>query len=197
MRLRALFALLLVLTFSALAAENSIKGANGITLPPPPPTATKAVTENIHGTNLTDPYRWLEDRQSPETSAWIDAQMKYAEQYLSQVKIRPAMAKSSTSSCVSRPIASPSKVSGNFFFMKRLADENQHSIYVRRGLHAQDERLVDATKLSADQNTSVEIDDVSSDGNLLVYGMRSGGADEAAIRILDVASGHDLADSLP
>jgi prolyl oligopeptidase len=196
MTLRTLPALLL-LTLHALATDNSIKGANGITLPPSPSTATKLVTENLHGTTLIDSYRWLEDRQSPETSAWIDAQMKYAEQYLSQVKIRPAMAEELGRFIRVETYTVPIESHGNFFFMKRLADENQQSIYIRRGLHAQDERLVDATKLSADQNTSLEIDDVARDGNLLVYGVRSGGADEAAIRLLDVASGHDLADSLP
>jgi prolyl oligopeptidase len=187
----------LLLALSALAAENSIKGANGITLPTPPPTVAKPVTENLHGTTLTDPYRWLEDRQSPETSAWIDAQMKYSEQYLSQVKIRPAMAEELGKFIRVETYNVPMESHGNFFFMKRLADENQQSIYIRRGLHAQDERLVDPTKLSADQNTSLEIDDISRDGSLLVYGVRSGGADEAAIRILDVAQRQDLSDSLP
>lgn len=73
---------------------------------------------------------------------------------------------------------------------------------MRRGLHGQDERLIDATKLSADQNTSVQINDISKDGTLLVYGIRSGGADEQSVHILeinknDVAKSRDLPDSLP
>jgi len=56
---------------------------------------------------------------------------------------------------------------------------------------------VDATMLSADQNTSVQINDVSKDGTLLVYGTRSGGADEEAVHVLDVARKQDLPDSLP
>src|SRR5208283_1582448 len=62
---------------------GEVKGGNGIILPPPPPTEARPVTENIHGTTLTDPYRWLEDAKSPETRAWISQQMKYTEQYLS------------------------------------------------------------------------------------------------------------------
>jgi prolyl oligopeptidase len=69
-------------------------------------------------------------------------------------------------------------------------------------LRGQDERLVDATKLSNDQNTSVQINDISKDGTLLVYGIRSGGADEESVHILeinknDVARNHELPDSLP
>ncbi len=64
-------------------------------------------------------------------------------------------------------------------------------------MHGPDERLVDATKLSADQNTSVSIADVSKDGSLLVYVVREGGADEGSVHILDVAKRQPLSDVLP
>src|SRR5271168_1223790 len=91
----SLLLFLLLVFVSAFAADkpSEIKGGNGIILPPPPPTEAKPVTETIQGTTLTDPYRWLEDAKSPETRAWIGEQMKYTEQYLSQVKIRPEIVK--------------------------------------------------------------------------------------------------------
>ncbi len=78
------------------AKPTTVEGGNGVTLPPPPPTEVKPVTETIHGVTVTDPYRWLEDGQSPPTRAWIAAQMKYTEDYLSQVKIRPEIVKQLT-----------------------------------------------------------------------------------------------------
>jgi prolyl oligopeptidase len=198
---------LLSILFSALftfAADKpaDVKGGSGLTLPPPPATEAKPVTEDIHGTTLTDPYRWLEDMKSPETRAWIGEQMKYTEQYLSQVKIRPQIVSELTKLERVENYSIPIERGGNYFFKKRLADENQGSIYIRQGLHGQDARLIDATKLSADQNTSVQINDVSKDGALLVYGIRSGGADEESVRILavnksDPAKSQDLPDSLP
>src|SRR5215472_2989472 len=81
---------LFALSLFTLAGEtHEVTGGNGITLPPPPATAVIPVAEDVHGTTLTDPYRWLEDGKSPETRAWIDAQMSYTQGYLSQVKIRP------------------------------------------------------------------------------------------------------------
>ena len=190
---------LLLLALFAFADDKpaEVKGGNGIILPPPPPTEAKPVTENIHGTTLTDPYRWLEDAKSPATRAWIDEQMKYTEQYLSQVKIRPEIVKELTNLERVESYSIPIERGESYFFKKRLADENQGSIYVRRGLHGQDDRLVDATKLSADQNTSVQINDISKDGTLLVYGIRSGGADEESVHMLDVAKKEELPDSLP
>ncbi|MGA7294871.1 MAG: prolyl oligopeptidase family serine peptidase [Terriglobales bacterium] len=196
--------LLFFLALSAFAADkpSEIKGGNGIVLAPPPPTEVKPVTETIHGVTLTDPYRWLEDGKSPATRAWIDAQMNYTEQYLSQVKIRPQIVKELTALERVESYSIPIERGGNYFFKKRLPDENQGSLYMRRGLHGQDERLVDATKLSADQNTSVQINDISKDGTILVYGVRSGGADEESAHILqidksDSAKNRELPDSLP
>ena len=194
-RLLAIF----LLTVAALAADkpSEIKGGNGIVLPSPPATVARPVTEDIHGTTLTDPYRWLEDGKSPATRAWIGEQMKYTDRYLSRVKIRPEIISELTQLERVESYSIPIERGGNYFFKKREAEENQGSIYVRRGLHGQDERLVDATKLSADQNTSVQIDDIAKDGTLLVYGTRSGGADEQAVHIYDVAKKQDLQDSLP
>jgi prolyl oligopeptidase len=193
--------LLAVCLLAAIAFANDkpseVKGGNGIILPPPPATEAKPVTEDIHGTTVTDPYRWLEDAHSPATRAWIDEQMKYTDQYLSQVKIRPEIESDLAKLERVETYTIPIERGGKYFFRKRLAEENQASIYVRRGLHAPDERLIDANKLSADQNTSVQINDISDDGAILVYGIRSGGADEESIRILDVAKNTELSDSLP
>ena len=190
----------------ALASDNStaasakpatIEGGNGVTLPPPPPTEVKPVTEDIHGTTITDPYRWLEDAQSAATREWIAAQMKYTEDYLAQVKIRPEIVKQLNQLMRVETYSIPQEAEGRYFFTKRLPEENQSSIYVRKGLTGTDERLIDATKLSTDQNTNVSIADVSKDGSLLLYEVREGGADEGSIHILDVNSGKEYPDVLP
>jgi prolyl oligopeptidase len=199
----AAFSLMFFLTALTFAGDTGeVKGGNGITLPPPPPTESKPVTEDIHGTTLTDPYRWLEDGKSPETRAWIEKQMQYTDTYLSQVKIRPQIVSELSRLERVESYSIPIERGGVYFFKKRLADENQGSIYMRRSLHGPDELLVDANKLSADQNTSVQIDDISKDGSLLIYGIRAGGADEQSVHILeidkhDASKTHELADSLP
>lgn len=176
---------------------KTIEGRNGISLPEPPPTATDTVVDSLHGVEIADPYRWLEDAKSQQTRAWIDSQMKYTEDYLSQIKNRPQIVDGLTKLQRVDVYGVPVEYGGRIFFEKRLADENQSSIYMREGWTGADIRLVDATKLSADQNTSVTIDDISSDGKMLVYGVRQGGADEESVHILNVDTRQDLADSLP
>jgi len=197
--MKSLLLLLVLSSLPALAATNPgiVEGGNGITLPPPPATEIKPVTDTLHGVTLTDNYRWLEDAKAPETRAWIDTQMKYTESYLSQVKIRPEIATELSKLLKVQEFSVPTERGGKYFFTKRLPQENQASIYLRNGLHGQDEILIDANKLSADQNTSVTIDDIAQDGSLLVYGVRAGGADEESVHLLDIATRKDLADSLP
>ena len=189
----------LSLALPAMAADKptQIHGGNGITLPPPPPTEAKPVTDAVAGQSISDPYRWLEDGKSPETRAWIHSQMQYTEDYLSKVKGRPEIVKRLTELERVEDFGYPEERQGNYFFTKRLPDENQASIYSRKGLHGTDERLIDATKLSADQNTSVHIEDISEDGTLLVYGIQEGGADERSIHLLDLNSRKELPDTLP
>lgn len=180
-----------------MASETGIRGGNGVTLPAPPATEAKPVTDNVNGTSITDPYRWLEDGKSPETRAWIASQMKYTDEYLAQVKIRPEIAKRVKELVRVESFSIPVERQGTYFFNKRLPDENQASIYVRKGLHGSEERLVDATKLSADQNSSVHIADISKTGDLLAYAVREGGADEQIVRLLDVNKKQELPDVLP
>jgi len=190
--------LLCIASFSLAADKTTtVRGGNGVTLPPPPPTKVEPVAETVQGVALTDPYRWLEDTKSPATRAWIASQMQHTEEYLSQVKIRPELVKRLAELMRVESYGIPVERSDKYFFKKRLPEENQGSIYIRTGLTSSDERVIDASKLSADQNTSVSIADVSKDGNLLVYDVREGGADEQSVHLLDVKSRRDLSDVLP
>jgi prolyl oligopeptidase len=194
-----------------------IHGGGGITLPPPPPTPIIPIVDQYRTRTVTacnqppcpeeqsvsqkitvvDNYRWLENGQDPRVRQWIGAQMAYTQLYLSQVKNRSQIAQALTTLMKVDTETVPLVENGVYFFKKRLADQNQGSIYMRRGLEGLDELLVDASKLSADQNTSATIWDASKDAKLLVYGVREGGADEETIHLRDTKTRQDLPDVLP
>jgi prolyl oligopeptidase len=189
--------LLCAANISFAADDSAVRGGNGVVLPPPPPTKVEPVTETLHGVTVADPYRWLEDTKSTATRAWLAEQMKYTEEYLAQVKVRPEIVKRLTELVRVESYSTPIERGDKYFFKKRLPEENQGSIYLREGLKGSDAKLVDAGKLSADQNTSVNIADVSKDGDLLVYDIREGGADEQSIHLLNVNARTELGDVLP
>jgi prolyl oligopeptidase len=94
-------------------------------------------------------------------------------------------------------ISAPFARGRRYFLTKRRADQNQPVIYVRTGLNGKDEVLLDPNTMSADQTTSVQIQDISQDGKLLVYGLRQGGEDEVAVSLLDVDTRKEMPDHLP
>jgi prolyl oligopeptidase len=179
------------------AQANPIHGENGINLPAPPVAKIDTVTDDYAGTKIEDPYRWLEDAHSPETRAWITEENAYTQQYLSQLTTLPKISSELTALMRVDQYSMPTLRAGKYFFTKRLADQNQGSIYIRTGWRGKDELLIDASKLSVDQNTSVNMVDISDDGNLVVYEIRVGGADEGSVHVRSVKNGSNLADVLP
>lgn len=182
---------------STAGLAQGIHGRDGITLPPPPTVQTQPVTDNYFGTKLTDNYRWLEDAKSPETRAFIVDENTYTARYFRQAHIRSQILNDLDGlEHVSR-WSLPIERNGDLFFLKRIAGEDQSSIYVRHGWTGKDERLVDPAQLSRDPNTSVTLSAVSRDASLIVYGVRTGGADETVLHLFNVKTGKTLEDELP
>jgi prolyl oligopeptidase len=129
---------------------QAIHGREGITLPPPPAVEAIPVADDYFGTKIPDSYRWLEDAKSPETRAFIDAQNAYTARYLKQARIRPQVVDDLDALETSRSEGAPIERANSYFFRKRLAGEQQASIYVRHGWTGKDERLIDPAKLSRD-----------------------------------------------
>jgi len=163
----------------------------------PPKTTTGDVKELIHGVEIADPYRWLEDQQSPETRAWIDAQNKYTQAYLDSWPGRAALKRRLTELMKVETINAPLERNGKCFFKRRTADQEQGVLYMRMGPEGKDEVLVDPNPLSPDKNISVDLQDISNDGTLVAYSLRHGGEDETTVHLLDVSSRTELPDQLP
>jgi len=176
----------------------AIHGDDGVVLGPPPAVEVKPVTEDVGGHEITDNYRWLEDQKAPDTRAYIKTEQEYTDTYFAQIKpLRERLVKRLTEMQRVDSISEPREEHGRLFYTKRLAAENQASIYFRDGLEGAEVKLVDAATLSADGNASVSIADISSEGKLLVYGERHGGADEETIHLLNVNTKEKLSDELP
>ncbi len=176
---------------------QTIHGRDGIVLPAPPAVNAVPETDNYFGTRIVDNYRWLEDSKNAETRAFIDAENAYTNRYLKQARIRPQVVDDLGDLENVSAANSPLQRGDSYFFRKRLAGEQQFSIYVRRGWTGKDTRLVDPAVLSKDPNVSIHTEDVSRDGKLLAYSVQTGGADETSIHVLNVATGKALEDELP
>lgn len=163
---------------------------------PPPPTAVRPVVETPHGVRVSDPFRWLEDSDSADTRAWIEAQNRYAEATLAALPGRSRLRREVEQFLRLDTFGLPRVAGGRAFFSRRRADEELYVVYERNGA-GEDRVLLDPHPWSEDHSRGVSLLDVSADGELVVYGVRQGGEDEVEVRLLDVASGRDLPDRLP
>ncbi|HWZ97834.1 MAG TPA: prolyl oligopeptidase family serine peptidase [Candidatus Dormibacteraeota bacterium] len=163
----------------------------------PPATAVKNVHDAYASADIVDPYRWLEDQNSPETRAWIDQEQKCTDAALSPLPGRAAIAKRMSELLHTDTLGTPTERGGYYFFTKRLANEDLSKIYVRRGANAPDEVLIDPLPWSKDHSASATIEGISKDGKLLFYGRREGGQDEVTVHILNLDTKTDLPEVLP
>jgi prolyl oligopeptidase len=164
---------------------------------PPPATRQDSVKEVIHGVEIIDPYRWLEDQESSETRQWIDAQNRYAHRLLDSLPSRERLEKRLTSLVQINRLRSPVERNGRYFIFKKRATDDLWTLFIRKGLHGEDQILIDPHALSSDHTTDISLEDVSRDGTLMVYGVRRGGEDETELRVMDVDSRKDYPDTLP
>ena len=164
---------------------------------PPPATKVIPVKEIIHGVEIVDPYRWLEDQYSSETRKWIETQNEYTDSILKLLPGRDELRELVSKLLKIDTISIPVERGGRYFFYKRGADQELSIIYMRKGLRGEDEVLIDPHPWSKDKTVSANIQDISMDGTLLAYGVRRGGEDEVEIKLLNVDKRENLPDILP
>lgn len=165
--------------------------------PEPPATRQDNVKDVIHGVEIVDPYRWLEDQDSKETRDWVAAQNAYTHSLLDKLPQRPAISKRLVEMLKHDAVSAPLEENGYYFFTKKGADQDLPSIYRRKGPAGADELLIDPLPMSTDHTTSVGIDDVTSDASLMIYSVRHGGEDEIELHIMDMNAHHDLPEVFP
>lgn len=163
----------------------------------PPATRQDNVRDTLHGVEIVDPYRWLEDQNSPETRKWINAQNDYTHFLLDSLPFRQNIQERLTELMRIDRLAAPTERNNSYFLWRKRAEDDLWILYLRQGLKGKDQVLIDPHMLSPDHTTDISLMDVSWDGKLLIYGVRQGGEDETDLRVMDVETRKDLPDRLP
>jgi len=164
----------------------------------PPPTDADPITETVHGVEITDSYRWLEDQNSMQTRAWLEDQAAYTQAYLAKIPGREHVrARVEELLALKEATSEPRNVGERYFFLKHLGDREQPVIAMKEGLSAPETILVDPRARATGTSTAVAIAAISEDGRFLAYFVRQGGTDHSVVEILDVERNVVLPDRLP
>jgi prolyl oligopeptidase len=160
-----------------------------------PRTAIEPVTEFLHGAKIVDPYRWLEDQDSPRTRDWIREQTAHTRAYFDRIPVRGEIRRRVEELLAVGTVSEVWKVGNRHFFLKRGQYQEQPVIAMREGDSDLEIVLLDLAQEGP--NCAVDIVAVSSNGNFIAFIQRNSGEDCGSIHILDVDARRVLPDSLP
>jgi len=169
--------------------------ARGDTLSYPDSKPGKTV-DTLHDIKVPDPYRWLEDLNSDQTSTWVKAQNSLTDSYLDAIPGRQALENHLTKLWNVERLGVPSFEGGSYFFSKNNGLQNQSVLYSSKSLDLEPTVLLDPNKLSKDGTVALNSYEVSPDGKYLAYSTSASGSDWVEWKVREIPSRKDLSDHL-
>lgn len=159
-----------------------------------PKAHTGPQTDTYFGTKVADPFRWLEDLDSPETRAWIDAENKVTADYLAPLTTRPAIQKRLEQIVNFERYGSPEKHGSRYFYGHNTGLQNQTPVYWAEGLTGEPHILIDPNTLAKDGTIALNSLSITDDGTLAATALAEAGSDWQKIHVREVATGRELPD---
>ncbi len=152
--------------------------------------------EEIHGVQIPDPYRWMEDLDSDEIRQWIEAQNKITFDFLDRSPLRKKIQSRMTELWNYEKYSPPYKRGGRYFFTYNDGLQNQDVLYLMTDLDAEPQVLLDPNKLSEDGTVALSGAASSCDGRYLAYGISDAGSDWQTWQVRGIDDGLDLPDRI-
>ena len=161
-----------------------------------PRTHRVGQVDDYHGTRVADPFRWLENPDSPESRRWIEAQNVVTSNYLAKIPSRAALKERLTKLWNYERFGLPYKEGQRYFYSRNDGLQNQAVLYSLPDLDAPPQVLLDPNTLSKDGTVALKNYVISHDGTLMAYGLSTAGSDWEEWRLRDVATAKDRPDVL-
>ncbi|MFW6316086.1 MAG: prolyl oligopeptidase family serine peptidase [Cyanobacteriota bacterium] len=161
-----------------------------------PKTETVEQVDNYHGVEVNDPYRWLEDPDSPETKAWVEAQNEVTFNFLEEIPERKAIKKRLTQLWDYEKYGIPLKKGNRYFYFKNDGLQNQSVLYTLNHLEDEPRVLLDPNQFSEDGTIALSGVSISDNGQFVAYGISKSGSDWQEWKVRNVETGEDFSDHL-
>ncbi|XP_063702062.1 prolyl endopeptidase isoform X2 [Culicoides brevitarsis] len=156
----------------------------------------ETIVDEIHGKKIPDPYRWLEDPDSPETQKYVESQNAIVKPFLEEGGEWQKLNAKLTKFWNYEKYSCPTRHGDRYFFYKNTGLQNQNVLYVQTSLEAVPEVFLDPNTLSDDGTIALQGSVFSDDGKLFAYGLSESGSDWVKIKVKDVETGKDFPETL-
>lgn len=154
------------------------------------------VVDVYHGVPVPDPYRWLEDMESPATLAWVDAQNELTFSHMAANEYREPLRRR-IEQLWNFPRQSAPVRRGDWYFYSRNEGLQAQPVLYKQAVAGGDESVIlDPNAISADGTVAVMTQSFTDDGSLLAYSLAEAGSDWQTAHVLDTKSGATAADEL-
>jgi prolyl oligopeptidase len=161
-----------------------------------PKAKTVDQVDDYHGVKVADPYRWLEDTDSADTHAWVEAENKLTFSYLNKIPYREAIRERLLKLVNYERFTTPEQEGGRYFYEHNNGLQNQNVLFVTDSLTGEPRVLLDPNTLSSDGTVALAGNAITDDGKLMAYGTESSGSDWMEWHVRDVDTGKDLPDDI-
>jgi prolyl oligopeptidase len=161
---------------------------------PWPDSRKDSIVESVHGKQLSDPFRWLEDASRPDVQTWMKQQDDFARAALAALPGREDIAARLRQLLYYDAIGAPEHRKGRYFYTRKHVDKEKSIVYWKQGETGAEKVLFDPNAWSTDGSKGLGGWWPSYDGRYCAYSVKENNSDETTTKILDVATGKDLPD---
>ena len=175
--------ILLTMTTTLLASAAAAQGLHY------PKAQKDATVDNYFGTEVADPYRWLENDTSAQTAAWVEAENRVTNAYLAKIPFRQKLLKRLTEVSNYEKLSAPRKHHGKWYFYKNDGLQNQYVMYQMDQLGAEPRVFLDPNKLSTDGTVALKGVYFSNNGRWAAYSISRSGSDWQEFYVIDLQTG--------
>ena len=185
---KKILGLFILLTFISCS-----KSSNEITYP----TSKKNdFTETIHGYEISDSYRWLEEFTSEESTAWVNKQNKFSKKFISKNKFKREISNYLEKIWENESISIPYRVNGKTFYYFNDGTFQQSKLMIKDCDECEERILIDPNTFSEDGTISLGSTSINNSADLIAYSVSDGGSDWRTWKVMNIDSGEILSDEI-
>ena len=161
-----------------------------------PTSRVQTIVDTLWGTEVADPYRWLEDDRSEETEEWVDAQIEFTQKHFADNPWRTPLRNRFEAIYDYEKVGMPRKIGNRYFLAKNNGLQNQSVWYVRESLQGADQLFLDPNTLSDDGTVTASLGSASQDDRYIAVIQNEAGSDWQEIHVYDLGTGQPQGDVL-
>lgn len=152
--------------------------------------------DDYFGTEVADPYRWLEDDNAEDVKKWVEEQNEVTFAYSEQIPFREKIRQRVTEIYNYPKYSSPFRAGDYYFFYKNDGLQNQSVIYIQKGLDGEPEVFIDPNKLAADGTIRIGLVGFSKDNRYVTFSRSEAGSDWRELRVMEIETRKELSDRI-